>query len=86
MSKPRTPTEQLAAAVRGRALYTRLYDEAKRELDQVREQLTNERIQHAQATAALGNVAHALETGTAPDVVLAMVRIALRITPGGQPL
>lgn len=86
MNKSRTPTEQLGAAVRGRALYIRLYDNAKRELDQVREQLTNERIQHAQATAALGNVAHALETGTAPDVVLAMVRIALRITPGGRPL
>ncbi|MFY3460537.1 hypothetical protein ACOTJD_28170 [Achromobacter xylosoxidans] len=86
MSKPRNPTEQLAAAVRGRALYTRLYDEAKRELDRVRDQMTNERIQHAQATAALENVAHALETGTAPDVVLAMVRIALRITPGGRPL
>lgn len=86
MHKPRTPTEQLAAAVRGRALYTRLYDEARRELDQVREQLTNERIQHAQAVATLGNVAHALETGTPSDVVLAMVRIALRIAPGGQPI
>ncbi len=86
MNKPRTPTEQLAAAVRGRALYTRLYDEAKRELDQVREHLTNERIKHAQAVFALGNVAHALETGTPPDVVLAMARIALRVTPGGQPL
>lgn len=86
MSKVRNPTEQLAAAVRGRALYTRLYDEAKRELDQVREQLTNERIKHAQAVAALGNVAHALETGTPPDVVLSMARIALRVTPGGQPL
>ncbi|CUJ67824.1 hypothetical protein [Achromobacter sp. 2789STDY5608628] len=86
MSKVRNPTEQLAAAARGRALYTRLYDEAKRELDQAREQLTNERIKHAQAVAALGNVAHALETGTPPADVLASIRIALRITPGGRPL
>ncbi len=86
MIKPRPPTEQLAAAVRGRALYTRLYDEAKRELEQVREQLTTERIKHAQAVATLSNIAHALDTGTAPQVVLAMVRIALRVAPGGQPL
>jgi hypothetical protein len=86
MHKPRNPTEQLAAAVRGRALYVRLYDEVKKERDVLTEQLTNERILHAQAVASLGNVAHALETGAPPQVVLAMMRITRRATAGGQPL
>lgn len=86
MSKPRTPTEQLAAAERGRALYTRLHDEVKKERDELNLRLTDERIKHAQAVATLGDVAHALETGVAPETVLAMVRIALRVSPGGKPL
>ena len=83
---PRTPTQQLDAAVRGRALYTRLYDEVKKERDELNARVTEERIKHAQAVATLANVAHALETGTPPEVVLSLVRIALRISPGGQPL
>ena len=80
------PTQQLDAAVRGRALYTRLYDEVKKERDELNARVTEERIKHAQAVATLANVAHALETGTPPEVVLSLVRIALRISPGGQPL
>lgn len=86
MSRHRTPTQQLDAAVRGRALYTRLYDEVKKERDELNARVTEERIKHAQAVATLANVAHALETGTPPEVVLSLVRIALRISPGGQPL
>ncbi|CUJ80940.1 hypothetical protein [Achromobacter sp. 2789STDY5608628] len=86
MTKPRNPTEQLAAATRGRALYIRLYDNATAELGKAKAELQDERIKHAQALATLGNVAHALETGTPPDTVLTIVRIALRIGPGGQPL
>lgn len=58
------PTQQLDAAVRGRALYTRLYDEVKKERDELNARVTEERIKHAQAVATLANVAHALETGT----------------------
>ena len=63
MRRP-APTQQLDAAVRGRALYTRLYDEVKKERDELNARVTEERIKHAQAVATLANVAHALETGT----------------------
>ncbi|WP_373743830.1 hypothetical protein [Achromobacter insuavis] len=86
MTKPRNPTEQLAAATRGRALYIRLYDNATAELGKAKAELQDERIRHAQALSTLANVAHALETGTPPDTVLTIVRIALRLAPNGQPL
>ena len=56
------------------------------ELARVRIELTQERIKNARSVTALANVALALEQGTPVPEILASIRIALRITPGGQSL
>lgn len=53
MNKPCTTTEQLAAAVRGRALYTRLYDKANAELSEVKGQAADLRERCASLASAL---------------------------------
>lgn len=53
MHKPRNPTEQLAAAVRGRALYVRLYDKATAELSQAKGEAAAMRERCATLASAL---------------------------------
>lgn len=53
MHKPRNPTEQLAAAIRSRALYTRLYDKANAELSELKGQAADLRERCATLASAL---------------------------------
>jgi hypothetical protein len=64
MHKPRNPTEQLAAAVRGRALYTRLYDKANAELSEIKGQVADLRERCATLATALEITASILEAST----------------------
>lgn len=61
MHKPRNPTEQLAAAVRGRALYTRLYDKATAELSEAKGEAAAMRERCATLASALEITASILE-------------------------
>lgn len=64
MHKPRNPTEQLAAAVRGRALYTRLYDKANAELSELKGQAADLRERCATLASALEITTSILEAST----------------------
>jgi hypothetical protein len=66
MHKPRNPTEQLAAAVRGRALYTRLYDKANVKLIEVTAREAELRERCATLATALEITASILEVSTDP--------------------
>ncbi|QYJ20212.1 hypothetical protein YH64_024480 [Achromobacter sp. LC458] len=68
MHKPRNPTEQLAAAVRGRALYTRLYDKANAELSEVKGQAADLRERCATLASALEITTSILEASTDPHL------------------
>lgn len=66
MSKPRPPTEQLAAAVRGRALYTRLYDKATAELSESKAEAAAMRERCATLSSALEITTSILEASADP--------------------
>ncbi|SSW68487.1 hypothetical protein [Achromobacter agilis] len=68
MHKPRNPTEQLAAAVRGRALYTRLYDKANAELSEIKGQAADLRERCATLASALEITASILEASENPQL------------------
>lgn len=68
MHKPRNPTEQLAAAVRGRALYTRLYDKANSELSELKGQAADLRERCATLASALEITTSILEASTEPHL------------------
>lgn len=50
---------------------------------ELRVELAQERLRHAQAVTALGNAAHALEQGAPAPDVLRSIRLALGLIPGG---
>lgn len=66
MHKPRNPTEQLAAAVRGRALYVRLYDKATAELSQAKGETAAMRERCATLASALEITTSILEASADP--------------------
>lgn len=68
MHKPRNPTEQLAAAVRGRALYTRLYDKANSELSEVKGYAAAMRERCATLASALEITTSILEASADPHL------------------
>ncbi len=68
MSKPRNPTEQLAAAVRGRALYTRLYDKATAELSECKAEAAAMRERCATLASALEITTSILEASADPHL------------------
>jgi len=68
MSKPRNPTEQLAAAVRGRALYTRLYDKATAELSESKAEAAAMRERCATLASALEITTSILEASDDPHL------------------
>lgn len=86
MSRHRTPTEQLAAAVRGRALYTRLYDKANAELSEVKGQAADLRERCATLASALEITTCILEaSGDAQLKAGASTARALLSTAGRAP-
>lgn len=66
MSRPRNPTEQLAAAVRGRALYIRLYEKATAELSEVKGDAAAMRERCATLASALEITTSILEASADP--------------------
>lgn len=68
MSKPRNPTEQLAAAVRGRALYTRLYDKAAAELFEAKGEAAAMRERCATLASALEITTRILDASMDPQL------------------
>lgn len=66
MSRPRTHTEQLAAAVRGRALYVRLYDKATAELSEAKGEAASMRERCATLASALEITTSILEASADP--------------------
>lgn len=68
MHKPRNPTEQLAAAVRGRALYIRLYEKATAELSEVKGDAAAMRERCATLASALEITASILEASADPHL------------------
>lgn len=66
MHKPRNQAEQLAAAVRGRALYVRLYDKATAELSQAKGETAAMRERCATLASALEITACILEASADP--------------------
>lgn len=68
MSKPRNPTEQLAAAVRGRALYIRLYEKATAELSEVKGDAAAMRERCATLASALEITTRILDASGDPQL------------------
>ncbi|MDX3878154.1 hypothetical protein EUC41_31055 [Achromobacter denitrificans] len=68
MHKPRNQAEQLAAAVRGRALYVRLYDKATAELSQAKGETAAMRERCATLASALEITTRILEASTDPQL------------------
>jgi len=68
MSRPRNPTEQLAAAVRGRALYIRLYEKATAELSEVKGDAAAMRERCATLASALEITTSILEASAEPHL------------------
>ncbi|MEB3098807.1 hypothetical protein VCS63_23425 [Achromobacter sp. D10] len=68
MHKHRTPTEQLAAAVRGRALYVRLYDKATAELSEAKGEAASMRERCATLASALEITTSILEASADPHL------------------
>lgn len=86
MHKPRNPTEQLAAAVRGRALYVRLYDKATAELSQLKAEAAAMRERCATLASALEITASILEASADPQLkATAAAARTLLITAGRAP-
>lgn len=78
--------EQYKAVNRAKWLYDKRLRRCESELGDTKDRLLAAHEDRARLETALASAAHALETGTPPSDVLASIRIALRITPGGQPL
>lgn len=68
MSRPRNQTEQLAAAVRGRALYIRLYEKATAELSEVKGDAAAMRERCATLASALEITTSILEASADPHL------------------
>jgi len=68
MHKPRNQAEQLAAAVRGRALYVRLYDKATAELSQAKGETAAMRERCATLASALEITTSILEASADPHL------------------
>ncbi|WP_312993228.1 hypothetical protein [Achromobacter animicus] len=68
MHKPRNPTEQLAAAVRGRALYIRLYEKATAQLSEVKGDAATMRERCATLASALEITTSILEASSDPQL------------------
>lgn len=68
MHKPRNQAEQLAAAVRGRALYIRLYDKATAELSEIKAESAAMRERCATLASALEITTRILDASVDPHL------------------
>lgn len=84
MSKPRNPTEQLAAAVRGRALYTRLYDKATAELSEVKADAALMRERCATLASALEITTNILEASADPQLKAGALAARILLNTAGR--
>lgn len=85
MNKPRNPTEQLAAAVRGRALYTRLYDKATAELSGAKAEAAAMRERCATLASALEITTHILDASTDPQLKAGAAAVRSLLDTAGRP-
>ncbi|CAB3901750.1 hypothetical protein LMG26842_05397 [Achromobacter dolens] len=85
MNKPRTPTEQLAAAVRGRALYTRLYDKATAELSEAKAEAAAMRERCATLASALEITTRILDASTDPQLKAGAAAARSLLDTAGRP-
>lgn len=85
MNKPRNPTEQLAAAVRGRALYTRLYDKATAELSEAKAEAAAMRERCATLASALEITTRILDASADPRLKAGAAAARSLLDTAGRP-
>ncbi|MEN4919682.1 hypothetical protein ABE485_13480 [Achromobacter spanius] len=85
MSRPRNPTEQLAAAVRGRALYIRLYEKATAELSEVKGDAAAMRERCATLASALEITTRILDASTDPQLKAGAAAARSLLNTAGRP-
>lgn len=85
MPKPRNPTEQLAAAVRGRVLYTRLYDKATAELSEIKAESAAMRERCATPASALEITTRILDASADPQLKAGAAAARSLLTTSGCP-
>lgn len=85
MHKPRNPTEQLAAAVRGRALYTRLYDKATAELSEAKAEAAAMRERCATLASALEITTRILDASLDPQLKAGAAAARSLLNTAGRP-